>query len=146
MAATLSCAVAQACKPIYAWLRWRKPMLELLISSGGMPSSHAALVTGLAASIGRTEGINSSEFAIAIVLAGIVLYDAAGVRQAVSLHAQILNQFLSKQDQPSIKKPLQEMIGHTLAQVGLCWWNPGYILWAARCPLTQYLLASKEAI
>ena len=59
----------------------RKLILSRLVSSGGMPSSHTALVTGLATATGRISGLGSAAFAIAFVLASIVMYDAAGVRR-----------------------------------------------------------------
>ena len=58
-----------------------------LVSPGGMPSSHSSLVTGLATAVAREEGLGSPLFAAAAVFASIVMYDAAGVRQAVSVQA-----------------------------------------------------------
>jgi acid phosphatase family membrane protein YuiD len=84
-----------------------------------MPSSHSALVTGLAAATGRVVGIESAAFAISLVLAAIVMYDAAGVRRAVSLQARILNQMIDEafQGKPFAEKRLRELIGHTPIQV-----------------------------
>jgi uncharacterized protein len=119
VAASLAWAIAQISKTIYEVLRQRKIVLSRLVSSGGMPSSHSALVTGLATATGRIEGIGSSSFAIAVVLAGIVMYDAAGVRRAVSIQARILNQMLDEmfQGHPIAEKRLRELIGHTPVQV-----------------------------
>src|SRR5581483_6244741 len=112
-------AIAQVSKTIYELFRQRKLVVSRLVSSGGMPSSHSALVTGLATSIGRINGIESSAFAIAAVLAGIVMYDAAGVRRAVSIQARILNQMIDDafQGKPFAEKRLRELIGHTPVQV-----------------------------
>ena len=84
-----------------------------------MPSSHSALVTALAASTGRVTGIDSVTFAIAFVLAAIVMYDAAGVRRAVSIQARILNLMIDEafQGKPFAEKRLRELIGHTPIQV-----------------------------
>jgi acid phosphatase family membrane protein YuiD len=84
-----------------------------------MPSSHSALVTGLATATGRVAGLDSPFFAIAAVLAGIVMYDAAGVRRAVSIQARILNQMIDDafQGKPFAEKRLRELIGHTPVQV-----------------------------
>ena len=119
LAAFLAWAVAQISKTIYEFIRQRKLIFSRLVSSGGMPSSHSALVTGLATAAGRVSGINSAAFAITVVLAGIVMYDAAGVRRAVSIQARILNQMLDEvfQGQPIAEKRLRELIGHTPIQV-----------------------------
>src|SRR5947199_2048358 len=89
IAAFVAWAVAQISKTIYELIRYRKLRFNRLVSSGGMPSSHSALVSSLATATGRLSGIDSAAFAIAFVLAAIVMYDAAGVRRAVSLQARI---------------------------------------------------------
>ncbi len=96
--------------------------MSRLVSSGGMPSSHSALVTGLATATGRMMGVSSSAFAIAVVLASIVMYDAAGVRRAVSIQARILNQMIEGifQGSPMAEKRLRELIGN--ANTSICWW------------------------
>ena len=119
MAALLAWAVAQVVKTIYELIRERKLVISRLVSSGGMPSSHSALVTGLATAAGRVSGLSSASFAIAVVLAAIVMYDAAGVRRAVSIQARILNQMIDEafQGHPFAEKRLRELIGHTPVQV-----------------------------
>jgi acid phosphatase family membrane protein YuiD len=119
IAAFLAWFVAQLSKTIYELIRQRKLYIGRLVSSGGMPSSHSALVTGLATAIGRVEGVGSALFAIALVLAAIVMYDAAGVRRAVSIQARILNQMIDEayQGKPFSGKRLHELIGHTPFQV-----------------------------
>ena len=91
----------------------------LWFSSGGMPSSHSALVTSMMLSIGIFEGFNTSIFALAVALAMIVLYDAAGVRREAGRHAEkiniLINEFFT--GQPISDKQLKEVIGHTPAQV-----------------------------
>src|SRR5207245_8379248 len=118
-AAFIAWAVAQISKTIYELIRQRKLVVSRLVSSGGMPSSHSALVTGLATATGRVAGIDSGAFAIAVVLASIVMYDAAGVRRAVSIQARILNQMIDEafQGKPFAEKRLRELIGHTPIQV-----------------------------
>ncbi len=119
IAAFLAWAIAQVSKTFYELFRQRKLVLSRLVSSGGMPSSHSALVTGLATATGRVVGVESPSFAIAVVLASIVMYDAAGVRRAVSIQARILNQMLEElfQGSPIAEKRLRELIGHTPVQV-----------------------------
>lgn len=118
-ASFIAWAVAQISKTIYEIVRERKVVLSRIVSSGGMPSSHSALVTGLATATGRMVGISSAMFAITVVLAGIVMYDAAGVRRAVSIQARILNKMLDEafQGHPIAEKRLRELIGHTPVQV-----------------------------
>jgi uncharacterized protein len=119
LVASLSWAIAQIGKTLYELIRLRKINFSRLVSSGGMPSAHSALVTGLATATGRVEGIGSSMFAITVVLAAIVMYDAAGVRRAVSIQARILNQMMEEayQGHPFADKRLRELIGHTPFQV-----------------------------
>ncbi len=119
IAAFLAWAIAQLSKMALDLWRHRKLMISRLVSSGGMPSSHSALVTGLATATGRQAGITSSVFAITVVLAAIVMYDAAGVRRAVSIQARILNQMIEEafQGSPMAEKRLRELIGHTPVQV-----------------------------
>lgn len=111
--------VAQVSKTIYELIRQRELRISRLVSSGGMPSSHSALVTGLATATGRVMGLSSAAFAITVVLASIVMYDAAGVRRAVSIQARILNQMIDEafQGHPFAEKRLRELIGHTPIQV-----------------------------
>ena len=74
---------------------------------------------GLATATGRIAGFESAAFAISVVLAVIVMYDAAGVRRAVSIQARILNQMIDEafQGKPFAEKRLRELIGHTPTQV-----------------------------
>lgn len=119
IAALVAWAIAQLSKTLFELFRYRQLKLSRLVSSGGMPSSHSALVTGLATATGRVTGIDSAAFAIAVVLASIVMYDAAGVRRAVSIQARILNQMIDEafQGKPFAEKRLRELIGHTPIQV-----------------------------
>jgi acid phosphatase family membrane protein YuiD len=115
----LAWAIAQVSKIIYELVRERRLVLSRIVSSGGMPSSHSALVTALATAVGRVSGVQSPLFAVAVVLASIVMYDAAGVRRAVSIQARILNQMIDEayEGHPIAEKRLRELIGHTPIQV-----------------------------
>ena len=119
VASFIAWAIAQLTKTIYELIRYRELRLNRLVSSGGMPSSHSALVMGLATATGRIAGFDSALFAISLVLAVIVMYDAAGVRRAVSIQARILNQMIDEafQGKPFAEKRLRELIGHTPTQV-----------------------------
>lgn len=117
--AIVSWALAQALKVVYLLLTQRKLELWRMASSGGMPSSHSALVTGLATAVGLSEGVQSTVFAITVVLAGVVMYDAAGIRQAVSIQARILNRLIDElvTHQSWNEKRLRELLGHTRVEV-----------------------------
>ncbi|HEY9766497.1 MAG TPA: divergent PAP2 family protein, partial [Chroococcales cyanobacterium] len=84
-----------------------------------MPSSHTALVSGLATSIGLREGFGSSSFDIALTFALIVMYDAAGVRQAAGKQAKVLNKMLFElKNSLSFREDhLKELLGHTPREV-----------------------------
>ncbi|HLI28610.1 MAG TPA: divergent PAP2 family protein [Chloroflexota bacterium] len=111
--------LAQTLKVLIHLWRDRRVNLRHLVSAGGMPSAHSALVTALATGVAITEGLRSPLFAIALVFAAIVMYDAAGVRQAVSAQARILNRMLDEifVEQRFNEKRLRELIGHTPVEV-----------------------------
>jgi uncharacterized protein len=118
--ALVACLIAQATKLVVELVVNQKVNLKVLVESGGMPSSHSALVAALAAGVGQTSGWASSEFAIATVFAFIVMYDAAGVRQAAGKQAKILNQMIDEFFQGEhqfAEERLKELLGHTPVQV-----------------------------
>lgn len=119
LAAFAAWLAAQIAKTVYELIRYRALRFNRLVSSGGMPSSHSALVSSLATATARVTGVDSVLFAITFVLAAIVMYDAAGVRRAVSVQARILNQMIDEafQGKPFAEKRLRELIGHTPTQV-----------------------------
>ncbi len=129
--AFLAWMVAQASKVPVEWARRRRLNLGLWISAGGMPSSHAALVSAMATAVGLREGLTSTAFAISAIVALIVMYDAAGVRRAASIQARLLNQLLEEvfAGRPLSEQRLKELIGHTpmevfvgaLLGVGIAW-------------------------
>jgi acid phosphatase family membrane protein YuiD len=91
----------------------------LILSTGGMPSSHSALVTAISIGIGLQEGFDSPLFAIAGVLAGIVIYDATGVRRHAGDHARVLNLMIDEllTGHPLAERELKEVLGHTPREV-----------------------------
>ncbi len=113
--------VSQLLKVFVALAREKRWDWWLLVRSGGMPSSHTALVCSLAAVVAITQGLNSVAFAITAILAMVVMYDAAGVRQAVSQQSAILNrivkELLDKRPRDEVERDLREFIGHTPFQV-----------------------------
>jgi hypothetical protein len=111
--------VAQVLKVLVYLATERRLNLRLLVSAGGMPSSHASLVAGLATAVGIQHGLSSTYFAIALVFAAIVMYDAAGVRRAVGIQARLLNQMIEElfSGHPISQTRLRELVGHTPFQV-----------------------------
>ena len=93
--------------------------LSRMLGSGGMPSSHSALVVALATATGRIEGFGSTAFAIAVGLAVIVMYDAANVRRAAGQQAELLNRIVEDfyRDKHVDGEKLKELLGHTPVEV-----------------------------
>ena len=116
--------------PVFAWLTvqvfkllsdsiiHRRINFRRFVETGGMPSSHSAVVTSLMTAVGLSEGIKSPMFAVSFVFSLIVMYDAAGVRRAAGKQASILNQLInSKQVKVDTNEKLKELLGHTPIQV-----------------------------
>ena len=114
--------VAQLLKTgIYGFLN-RKFVMERLVGSGGMPSSHSATVCALATAAAYNYGAQSYEFAIAVILAIIVMYDAMGVRREAGIQANVINSMMKTFEEIgrgefSTEKTLNEFVGHTPLQV-----------------------------
>jgi acid phosphatase family membrane protein YuiD len=118
--ALIACLTAQFLKALIEFVRHRKLNFKVLVETGGMPSAHSALVTALACGIGQTLGWSSPAFAVTSVFAIIVMYDAAGVRQAAGKQAKVLNQIIDElfQEKPEFNEDrLKELLGHTPFQV-----------------------------
>ena len=115
----LSWILAQAYKVVRAIIAQRKLDVRVFFSMGGMPSSHSAAVAALATAIGLGEGVRSATFALALIFAAIVMYDAAGVRRAAMAQARILNQIIDElfQGHPISETRLRELLGHTPFEV-----------------------------
>lgn len=111
--------LAQASKLLVFVVRERQLNVRYLSASGGMPSSHASVVSALATRIGMDTGLSSIPFALAIIFAIVVMYDAAGVRRAVSIQARLLNRMLTElvEAQHFNERRLRELIGHTPFEV-----------------------------
>ncbi|HEY9743022.1 MAG TPA: divergent PAP2 family protein [Coleofasciculaceae cyanobacterium] len=120
LVAIIACLAAQLSKLLVELTKNRKFNLRVLVTTGGMPSAHSAFVGALAVGVGQTLGWASPEFAIAFIFAVIVMYDAAGVRQAAGKQARILNQIIDElfsQGKEFNEDRLKELLGHTPFQV-----------------------------
>ncbi|MFC1980121.1 divergent PAP2 family protein [Chloroflexota bacterium] len=113
--------IAQLLKVFVVLAREKRLDWWFLVRSGGMPSSHTALVCALAAAVAMMQGVGSVAFGITAILAMVVMYDAAGVRQAVGRQSVILNrivkELLDKRPRDEVERDLREFIGHTQFQV-----------------------------
>ncbi|HEY2420575.1 MAG TPA: divergent PAP2 family protein, partial [Neobacillus sp.] len=124
LAALLGMLIAQFVKiPIHFFMS-REIKWKLLFSTGGMPSSHTSTIISLTTAIGLISGFNSDDFAICVVVSGIVIYDATGIRRQAGFHAEILNKLLTDFNRliksvkdpnlkyPESQKKLKELLGH----------------------------------
>ncbi|KAK9673870.1 hypothetical protein RND81_12G195000 [Saponaria officinalis] len=120
LSSLLAVALAQFLKLFTSWYKEKRFDSKRMLGSGGMPSSHSAGVSALAVAIGLHEGTGGSAFALAVVMACVVMYDASGVRLHAGRQAQLLNQIvceLPPNHPVSNIKPLRDSLGHTPVQV-----------------------------
>ncbi len=109
----------QLFKLIYDLVTTKKFNFKRILGAGGMPSSHSAVVIALATMIGKNYGVNSPIFALSIIFACVVMYDAAGVRRAAGKQAKLLNKIVQTPGLTNVEvtERLQEVLGHTPVQV-----------------------------
>lgn len=116
-----ACFLAQVLKVVVVLVKDRKMNFRYLVSAGGMPSSHSSLVVSLAYGVGAIDGWGSTTFAVSVVLAMVVMYDATGVRQAAGKQARVLNKILEDWERTQSyvisEERLKELLGHTPRQV-----------------------------
>jgi uncharacterized protein len=119
LAPIVAWTIAQAAKVILYSVRERRLNLRVLAVTGGMPSSHSAIVMGLTTAIGKYAGPTSPQFAIALIFSFVVMYDAAGLRRAAGRQAAILNRLV--EDLVHMRgvqeQKLRELLGHTPVEV-----------------------------
>ena len=114
--------LAQLMKVPLHYFKHKKWDLSVLISTGGMPSSHTAFVTSLTAAVAFHMGVGSVYFAIAFCLAAVVIHDAMGIRRHAGKNAALLNKLIAdlkerpnlvrKLSEPEYQKELKELLGH----------------------------------
>ena len=119
IAAILAWFAAQVIKVLLVLFDEKRMDLSKMISSGGMPSSHSALITAMTASVGKTTGLDSVAFAIAAVTSLVVMYDAANVRREAGKHAELLNKIARDlyPDNHMNQEKLKELLGHKQIEV-----------------------------
>jgi uncharacterized protein len=119
IAPVVAWTIAQTAKVIIYSVREHRLNLRVLAVTGGMPSSHSAIVMGMTTAVGKYAGVNSAAFAIAIIFSFVVMYDAAGLRRAAGRQAAILNRLV--EDLVNMRgvqeAKLRELLGHTPVEV-----------------------------
>jgi len=117
--ALTSWGLAQVIKIPLDYLRTGNWNWALLLSVGGMPSSHAALLTSTAHAIGLYYGFDNPLFALSVAVTMVVTYDAAGIRRQAGVHAQRINVIFDEllRGHPVKQKDLREVLGHTPLEV-----------------------------
>lgn len=131
--------LAQLIKIPLDFLYTRRWNWALLLSVGGMPSSHSALVTSLTLAIGLYHGFDNPLFALALAITMVVTYDAAGVRRQAGIHAQRINVLFDELLRGHMfnEKELREVLGHTPLEVtggvlfGILTATAMWLLWPA---------------
>ncbi len=112
--------IAQFYKFMISLIVEKKINFKRLFQTGGMPSSHSAFMMAMTTSTGLISGFDSVEFAIALTIALLVMYDAAGLRRAVGKQASVLNQIVSEvfSEHPHLSSQrFRELLGHTPIEV-----------------------------
>ena len=122
MSAFLASGSAQLLKFALASLRARRPRWHELLSAGGMPSVHSALVSALAFAVGFTEGFDAPYAMIAVGLGLIVLVDAVTLRREAGEHARLLNRLVkhlnNSHDEDRLEAArLEERLGHSVREM-----------------------------
>jgi len=110
--------LAQILKLPLEYLRTKQWDWSLLFSTGGMPSSHSAVVTAAAVSIGHYDGFDTPLFGLAFALATVVVYDATNIRRQAGFHAQRINRIIKELFAGKLKpvqefEELKEVLGHS---------------------------------
>ncbi len=109
----------QLFKVIWDLVETKKFNFKRILGAGGMPSSHSAVVMALATLVGKNVGFDSPVFALAVIFAFVVMYDAAGVRRAAGKQAKLLNKLVETPGLTGVQvtEKLVEVLGHTPLQV-----------------------------
>lgn len=119
MAALLSGLAAQFIKPFIDLLQKKRFNILRVLDTGGMPSSHTAVVTTLTVGVAVYQGISSPLFGISLIISLYFIFEATGLRQEVGNQARVLNEILArvKDEHHFSTDELRELVGHTWAEV-----------------------------
>lgn len=110
---------AQTIKVLLGVMREKRFNFRWFVGSGGMPSSHAALATGLATAVGLSHGFDSGLFAVAFAFAVVIMFDAQGVRRQSGQQAEALNKIIEDlySHRGLQEERLKQLFGHTPVEV-----------------------------
>jgi acid phosphatase family membrane protein YuiD len=119
IAGLIAWLMAQVIKMPLNYIYTRKWNWALLLTTGGMPSSHSSLMTATVFAIGLYHGFDHPAFALGVAITMIVTYDAGGVRRQAGIHAQRINVLFGEllKGHPVSEKDLREVLGHTPLEV-----------------------------
>lgn len=117
VSAVTSWFLAQILKVIINFASTGTKSFERFVGSGGMPSSHTALVCSATVAAARLEGTGSPIFAICFIVTCVVMYDALNVRRQAGEHAKALNKLLRNEESVGEDEELKELLGHTPLEV-----------------------------
>ena len=112
-----ACGLAQLSKLVFEVIQNKKFRLEILFETGGMPSSHSALVTGTASGVGLELGFDHPGFALAATIAFVVMYDASGIRRSAGMIAERINQLPANSWPDPPESLLKQRLGHSKLEV-----------------------------
>tara|TARA_Y100000589_G_scaffold54392_1_gene45177 strand:+ start:3041 stop:3520 length:480 start_codon:yes stop_codon:yes gene_type:complete len=112
----ISCITAQLLKIIFNLVLERELRFGIVFQTGGMPSSHSALISALSAGIGWELGFDNPVFALSVGVSLIVMYDASGIRRSAGMQAIEINK-ISKELNNDKEIFLKESLGHTKLEV-----------------------------
>ncbi|MBT3190657.1 MAG: divergent PAP2 family protein [Anaerolineae bacterium] len=115
LSSVIAWGLAQIIKVPVEYFRSGRMNWALLLSSGGMPSSHSALMVGATYGAGLFVGFDSPIFGVIFPITMIVIYDATGVRRQAGFHAEKINLLIRELLSGDFKaeKKLREVLGHT---------------------------------
>jgi acid phosphatase family membrane protein YuiD len=136
ISALVAWGTAQLLKVPLEYLRTRRWLWAMLLTTGGMPSSHSALIVGVTNAVGLYIGYDSPLFALGVAITMIVTYDAAGIRRQAGMHAERINVLFEELLKGHMwdEKELREVLGHTPLEV------TGGILWGIVITTVLWLL------
>ena len=121
IASLISGVLAQFLKVVLGYRQTRRFRIERLLDTGGMPSSHTALVTTLAIGVAYYAGIGSAMFSITLIFSMYIIFEAAGLRQEVGKQARVLNELIDDfhETHHLNTSRLKELVGHTWGEVSV---------------------------
>ncbi|MEB3285738.1 MAG: divergent PAP2 family protein [Candidatus Sericytochromatia bacterium] len=119
IAGALALSTAQMLKTFLHFVAERRVDFKVAVATGGMPSSHTALVVSVTATVAFVQGLNSMLFDVCTVFSAIVMYDATGLRQAAGRQAAVVNKMMDELwAERTVKEiRLKELLGHTKLEV-----------------------------